>query len=121
MTRTQTAYCSACDRDVQILVTDEADHDTQANIPDPEVVCLEIGERCTGSLCPVGAVSHSAMLARRVKVGVRTVLQPLITVDCQVCGRITNYFIIDREYATCGECGSTVEVKQIDPAMGCDN
>ena len=62
MTRTQTAYCSACDRDVQILVTDDADHDAHANIPDAEVVCLEIGDRCTGSLCPVGAVSHTAMV-----------------------------------------------------------
>jgi ribosomal protein S27E len=121
MTRTQTAYCSACDRDVQILVTDEADHDAQANIPDAEVVCLEIGDRCTGSLCPVGAISHSAMLARRVKVGVKTVLQPLVKVDCQACGHVTDYFIIDREYATCGECGTTLEVRQIVPALGCDN
>jgi hypothetical protein len=119
--KTQLAYCSACDHDVRILVTDEADdQEAQANIPDAEIVCLEIGEKCTGSLCPVGAVSRTAMVARRIRAGVRDVLQPLVKVECEVCGRVTDYFIIDREYATCGECGTTVERARVIPQLGRD-
>lgn len=119
--KTQLAYCSACDHDVRILVTDEArDQEAQANIPDAEIVCLEIGEQCTGNLCPVGAVSHTAMVARRIRAGVRDVLQPLVKVDCEVCGRVTDYFIIDREYATCGDCGTTLERSRLALQLGRD-
>ena len=119
--KTQIAYCSACDRDIHVLVTDESEElEAQANIPDAEIVCLEIGEKCTGALCPVGAVSHTAMVARRVRAGVRDALQPRVQVDCEVCGRVTDYFIISREYATCGECGNTLDRAHIAPVLGRD-
>ena len=118
--KTQLAFCSACDRDVQIIVTDAAEQDAQAPVADPEIVCLEVGERCTGNLCPVAAVSPTAMMVRRVRSGVRSVLQPIVKVDCEDCGEVTDYAIVSPEYATCTQCGSTVGRDTLRLALGRD-
>ena len=118
--KTQTAFCSACDRDVRILVAEEAPHDAQAPVADAELVCLEIGEQCTGNLCPVGAVSPTAMMVRKIRSGIRSVLQPIVKAECDACGRVTDFYIVSPEYATCGECGSTVSRDQLTLALGHD-
>ena len=118
--KTQIAFCSACDRDVRILVSDEPLHDAQAPVVDAEVVCLEIGQQCTGSLCPVGAVSPTAMMVRKVRSGVRSVLQPLVKAECDVCGCVTDHYLVSPEYATCGECGRTISRDQLALALGRD-
>ena len=118
--KSQIAYCSACDRDVRILVTEGPLHDAQAPVADDEVVCLEIGEQCTGNLCPVGAVSPTAMMVRKVRSGVRSVLQPIVKAECETCDRVTDFYIVSSEYATCGECGGTVSREQLVPALGRD-
>jgi hypothetical protein len=68
----QLAYCSACDREVRIAFTDMPTFEGQANLPDPEVICLEIGHACTGSLCPVAAQPPAVMAARLVRNGFGT-------------------------------------------------
>ena len=118
--KTQIAFCSACDRDVRVLVPDEPVHDAQAPVADAEIVCLEIGERCTGSLCPVGAVSSTVMMVRSVRNGVRPVLQPIVKAECERCGRVTDYVIVSPAYATCAECGDTVGRDDLTLALGRD-
>ena len=44
------AYCSACDRQVEVVVR-----------PDEQVVCLEVGHTCTGALCPITDVPPDEM------------------------------------------------------------
>jgi hypothetical protein len=117
---TQIAFCSACDRDVRVLMPDEPLHDAQAPVADAEVVCLEIGDRCTGSLCPVGAVSPTAMMVRLVRSGVRSVLQPIVKAECEACGGVTDYVIVSAEYATCAYCGTTVGRENLSLALGRD-
>jgi hypothetical protein len=71
--KTRMAFCSACDRDVRVAFPEDAEFvDGQANIPDPEIVCLEIGARCTGSMCPVAAQPAAVMAARLVRSGLDT-------------------------------------------------
>jgi hypothetical protein len=118
--KTQMAYCSACDRDVRIQITGTDAHDAQAPMPDTEIVCLEIGDRCTGNLCPVGGISQTAMRVRRVRAGVRTVLQPIVMAECGACGRVTEHILVDTEHATCSECGTTAGRGQLVLAMGRD-
>ncbi|MBI3791930.1 MAG: hypothetical protein HY275_13775, partial [Gemmatimonadetes bacterium] len=65
----QKRYCSGCDRHVHIVATETPRDDTQANVPEPELVCLEIGEWCTGALCPLGAAEPSAMVSRLIRNG----------------------------------------------------
>lgn len=47
------AYCSACDRQVEVAVQADRDGD--------RLVCLEVGHTCTGALCPITDVSPDAM------------------------------------------------------------
>jgi len=117
---THIAYCSACDRDVRIVLPDTPMHDAQAPVTDGEIVCLEVGERCTGALCPIGAVSPTAMKVRRVRSGVRAVLQPVVKAECERCGRVTDYCIVSAEYATCVDCGTTVGRGDLTLVLGRD-
>ena len=113
--KTHMAYCSACDRDVRIVLPDEpVEADGQANIHDAEIVCLEIGEKCTGSMCPVGATSPSVMAVRLVRSGLKPVVQPLLSAQCDACADLTKFAIIDAEYATCTVCGITVRRDSLD-------
>lgn len=100
----QTAYCSACDKDVQIVITDEPSSDGQANLHESEIVCLEIGEACTGSLCPIGATAPAVMAARLVHSGLQTIMQPVISAKCEGCGRVTTHLIVEPTRARCTEC-----------------
>jgi len=53
------AYCSACDRQVRVMVKPGTALDGPF---DPSsVVCLEYGDRCTGALCPLFAVPSEQM------------------------------------------------------------
>lgn len=106
--KTHIAYCSACDRDVRIALPEEPLFDGQANLADPEVVCLEIGESCTGALCPVGAQPPVVMKARLVKSGLGLRVQPFIRSYCEGCSGESDFVLIDRQYATCPNCGHTV-------------
>ena len=105
--KSQTAYCSACDKDVRIVITDEPSQDGQANLRDSEVVCLEIGESCTGNLCPIGATPPSVMAARLIRNGLNSILQPLVTARCSGCGHVTSHVLLVGKLATCDECGTT--------------
>ena len=44
---TKTIYCSACDREVVVRLTDEGKLEG--------AVCMDIGELCTGVMCPICA------------------------------------------------------------------
>ena len=103
----RTVYCSACERDVSIVITDEPSHDGQANLHDSEVVCLEIGHECTGNLCPVGATPPTVMAARLVRNGLLEALETGIMTRCAACGSVAAHMIVDRTYMTCTECGAT--------------
>ena len=107
--KTQTAFCSACDRDVRVVITEDPIHDGQANVHDAEIVCLEIGERCTGNMCPVGATSPTVMAARLVRNGLQTLMHPLVSLTCTRCDHVTTHVVIERKFATCAECGATTK------------
>lgn len=53
MTR-RTAYCSANDRPVPVLLAPVAEEDVHFSPHDAvRVVCLDYGVRCTGAMCPL--------------------------------------------------------------------
>lgn len=54
---TRRAYCSACDRNVPVIVPLQADRSTEPSLHDAEaLVCLDYGVRCTGWMCPLFSV-----------------------------------------------------------------
>lgn len=105
----RTVFCSACDQDVKIMVTDVPSQDGHANLHDAEVVCLEIGHHCTGSLCPVGATSPTVMAARLVRTGLQTKLHPIVKRECLDCGMEREFIVIDKAHAVCSVCGGVIE------------
>lgn len=108
--KVQMAYCSACDRDVQIAFpTEPTVHDGQANVMDTEVLCLEIGHECTGSLCPIGAQPPAVMAVRLIRNGIKPVMHRLQPARCEACGGIERFALIDATHATCTTCGHTVD------------
>ena len=48
----QTIYCSACDRQVTVELTDDNNPTSLEG-----AVCLDMGAICTGTLCPICAVA----------------------------------------------------------------
>jgi hypothetical protein len=100
-------YCSARDQDVQVVLTDVPSADGHANLPDVEIICLEIGERCTGSMCPIGAESPEAMAARLARSGLGLRRLPTVRAHCDGCERATDLAVLPRNFVACTECGTT--------------
>jgi len=60
--KTQKAYCSACDRQVEVVIPENLPEGTLPSAHDPSAcVCLEYGSSCTGSLCPLFEVPTGRM------------------------------------------------------------
>lgn len=55
------AYCSACDRQVEIAVQSGGRLDPETGEPVDEVICLEVGHTCTGALCPITEIAPDQM------------------------------------------------------------
>lgn len=55
------AYCSACDRQVEVVVRPGEGDDPATGRPKDEIVCLEVGHTCTGALCPITDVPPDEM------------------------------------------------------------
>lgn len=105
--RELTMYCPARDQNVHVVLTDEPITDGQATVMDSELICLEIGEHCTGALCPVCAISPDAMDARLAKSGLVPEIRRRVPSVCESCGRDTELLVSSGGYVSCTECGST--------------
>jgi hypothetical protein len=102
----QTAYCSACDQDVHVVITDPPVHSDQAPVAGGEVVCLDFGERCTGAMCPMFGLPRILMGVRLAQSGLRPDSFKSVTAPCQDCGVIGELQVIDNQYVLCPSCGS---------------
>ncbi len=100
-------YCSGCDRDVAVVVTDGAPDDAQANVTASEVACLEVGTTCTGSLCPLGAAEPSAMVHRLIRHGLPTDQLTRVQGNCESCGFEVEFALVGENRASCLVCGTT--------------
>jgi hypothetical protein len=102
-----TMYCSGCDRNVKAVLTDESREEGQAEVFDSEIICLEIGQQCTGGVCPVSAVSAEAMDARLAKSGLLPEIRRRLVGRCDGCDRNTEQVLSLGGYLSCTECGTT--------------
>jgi hypothetical protein len=103
---TQLAYCSACDQEVQILVTPAPVHGGQAVLPESEVVCLDFGNKCTGALCPMFGLPRILMGIRLARSGLRPAAFHTVNAPCQDCGAIVDLQLVDDKIALCPACGA---------------
>lgn len=100
-------YCGACDRPVRVLLTEPSVGETQAEITETELVCLEIGTSCTGRMCPLGADEPSAMVRRIVRNGIPLNTLETVPAHCPVCDRDTEMIFYGSGQAGCSICGTT--------------
>ena len=100
-------YCGARDQDVRIVLTDDPVHDAQATVFDSEIICLEIGDKCTGGMCPLCALPVEAMDVRLAKSGLRPELRRKFMAHCDDCDRDTEHLLSSGGYVTCTECNAT--------------
>ena len=105
--REMSIYCGARDQDVRIVVTDEPVQDAQATVFDSEIICLEIGDKCTGGMCPLCAIPMEAMDVRLAKSGLRPELRRKFVARCDACDRDTEHLLSSGGYVVCEECGTT--------------
>lgn len=102
-----TMYCSGCDHEVAVVVTDGAATDAQANVTGEELACLEVGTSCTGTLCPIGAAEPSAMVHRLIRNGLPTDQLTRVRGYCDGCGLDTELALVGENRASCLVCGTT--------------
>ncbi|MFI5311309.1 MAG: hypothetical protein ACHQQ3_08765 [Gemmatimonadales bacterium] len=100
-------FCSACDRQVKVMITEAPVFDGPATLHDEEIVCLEIGDRCTGTLCPIGAVEPNAMVARIVRNGLPTEGLHTVQSVCPSCGADAEMVLYGGGRASCTICGTS--------------
>ncbi|MEX0892545.1 MAG: hypothetical protein WEB88_10280 [Gemmatimonadota bacterium] len=105
---TQTAYCSACDQQVRIVVTPQPVHGGQATLDDgPDVVCLDFGHKCTGSLCPMFGLPRILMGVKLAQSGLKPDEEwESFRAPCQGCSQMVDLRIIDALYALCPSCSA---------------
>jgi hypothetical protein len=112
-----TMYCSGCDREVPIVVTDAAGDDAQANVTGSERVCLGVGTHCTESLCPLGTTDPAAMVHRLIRHGLPTEHLAKATGACDACGLETEFALVGETLASCLVCGTTRPWERTDQAL----
>lgn len=104
--QSQTAYCSACDQDVRVVITDAPAHEGQAPLADAQVVCLDFGARCTGSMCPMFGMPRILMGVRLAQSGLRPDAFATVSAPCPACDARVDLQMIDDQYVFCPSCGS---------------
>jgi hypothetical protein len=105
--KTERIFCSACDHEVHVVLTDIPSTEGHATLPDVELVCLEIGETCTGSMCPLGAESPEVMASRLAHSGFAQRHLPTVQAHCDACDRATALYVLPKNFVSCSECGAT--------------
>ena len=99
-------FCSACDRQVRVMISEAPPGEHEATIRDDELICLEIGEHCTGGLCPLGAAAPNAMVARIVHEGLSTDGLRTVKSVCPSCGMDCEFVLYGKGKAACTVCGT---------------
>lgn len=107
-------FCQGCDRHVHVLVTEESHEDAHANVHDPELVCLEIGDWCSGTMCPLGAAAPSAMVTRLINSGLPLDNLRTISGHCDACGLDGDLALYGKGMCACTVCG-TSQARPVSP------
>ena len=106
--RTKQAYCSARDQEVRVAWPDAPLHPGQAMAAEPaDAVCVDLGERCTGELCPTFRKPRVDMAVRLARAGLD---EPGAlrrrSAECSGCGRFVELKVVDPGYGWCPECNT---------------
>ena len=99
-------FCGACDRPVRVLITEAPSIEGRASLQDAELICLEIGAKCTGNMCPLGAAEPDAMVRRIVRNGIPLDTLSTVMAHCPVCDADAEMILYGDDKVGCSVCGS---------------
>ncbi len=100
-------YCPKCKHDVKVTLTPAPLHVGHANVDEgAEVVCLDYGPQCTGSLCSVFGLPRVVMGVRLARSGLRPERLERVQAVCDGCHRVGFLEIVDDTHAHCTDCGT---------------
>jgi hypothetical protein len=99
-------FCSACDREVRVMITDTPAMEDQASVHDEEMVCLDVGEQCVGNLCPIGAAAPNVMVSRIMRNGLPLEDKHTVRSFCPSCGLECEMVLYGEGRAACTSCGT---------------
>jgi hypothetical protein len=86
-------------------------HGGQATLPDePQVVCLDFSEKCTGAMCPMFGVGSVVMGVRLARSELRDDWSTLHA-PCPACDELVDLQIVNGAHAYCPACHATVKYK----------
>ena len=101
-------FCPACGRHVELVHGVEPLQEGQANLPDPEMACLDVAEECgIAGRCPVLALPSMAVRQRLARQGLAEGRFARFQARCTGCDRITEMVVVGAAYSWCTECGTT--------------
>lgn len=100
------AYCSACDQDVHVVITDGPRYSDQAPLAESQVVCLDFGARCTGSMCPMFGLPRMLMGVRLAESGLRPGAFETVNAPCPACDNVVDLQLIDDKHVFCPACSA---------------
>lgn len=110
-------FCSACDRQVKVLISEAPVGEHQATVHDDELICLEIGDHCTGNMCPLGAAEPNKMVSRLIHSGVSTDGMRTVKSNCPSCGMDAEFVLYGQGKASCTVCGTAAKwvMERVEP------
>ncbi len=104
---TRNLYCPKCKHDVSVTLTQAPLHRGHANVADgAEVVCLDFGPQCDGSLCSVFGLPRVVMGVRLARTGLRPEQFETVRALCDGCHRVVSLGVVDDTHAHCPDCGT---------------
>lgn len=102
-------YCPKCDHDVTIAVTPAPLHGGQphaGDMIDAEVVCLDFGPGCQGTMCSIFGLPRVVMGVRLARSGLRPEGLETVRALCDGCTRLVELEVVDETHAHCPDCGT---------------
>jgi hypothetical protein len=101
-------FCAHCKKYVHFVVRQPPAHQGHANLPDDdEVVCLDFGEPCEGTICPLSGLPQVVMGIRLGRSGEeRTGGWSVVNAVCEECSFPTELKVLDENSGLCTVCGS---------------
>lgn len=101
-------YCPKCDGEVRTVITPAPGHSTQATMDGGgELICVDMGEGCIHSNCPLSSVSGTVMAVRLARSGLDDERFEKVTAHCEHCEETAVLKVVDRHFAVCSSCGKT--------------
>ena len=106
--KTDRIYCPKCDGEVRTVITPAPGHSTHATLSGGgELICMDMGDGCTHTDCPLSNVSGMVMAVRLARSGLQDEKFETIRAHCESCHEPTELKVIDKRFAVCSSCGST--------------